>query len=282
MAAKPSERREAWISIVIFLAIVTILSSISHYAITQIRPTSHYVGVLMWSPAVAAFLTLKLRGRKISSLPWQWGKWRFNIGAYLMPVLYIAAAYTAIWMLGFGGVPDHAGIAEWAGDLGLEGASAPVVIGVMVAIMATIGCIRAMSTIVGEEIGWRGFFIWELRKVLPFGGVALFSGLVWSLWHWPVIIAYGGGDTLVQIANFTVMIVSMSVIMAYFTFKSNSLWPAVMFHAAHNVYYDKVFNPLTESTEVSSQWTGEYGFMMPITATLLSMYFWYRAKREGL
>lgn len=95
-----------------------------------------------------------------------------------MPVLYISAAFAAIWALGLGGVPDPEGIAEWASELGLEAMSTPVIIGVMVAIMVTVGCIRAMSTIAGEEIGWRGFFIWELRKVLPFGGVALFSGLV--------------------------------------------------------------------------------------------------------
>tara|TARA_R110002096_G_scaffold11328_4_gene42032 strand:- start:392 stop:1240 length:849 start_codon:yes stop_codon:yes gene_type:complete len=282
MTSQPAERRDAWISIAIFLVITTLLSSVAHYAITRVMPTSHYVGVLMWCPAIAAFLTLKLRGRTISSLPWQWGKWRFNIGAYLMPVLYVSAAYGAIWALGLGGVPDPEGLAEWASALGLEAMSTPVIIGVMVAIMATVGCIRAMSTIVGEEIGWRGFFIWELRKVMPFGGVALFSGLVWSAWHWPVIIAFGGGDTLVQIANFTVMIVSMSVIMAYFTFKSSSLWPAVLFHAAHNVYYDKIFNPLTSDTGATSQWAGEYGFMMPITATVLALYFWYRARREGL
>lgn len=282
MTPQPAERRDAWISIAIFLVITTLLSSVAHYAITRIMPTSHYVGVLMWSPAVAAFLTLKLRGRTISSLPWQWGKWRFNVGAYLMPVLYIGAAYGAIWALGLGSVPDPDGIAEWASDLGLEAMGAPVIIGVMVAIMATLGCIRAMSTIVGEEIGWRGFFIWELRKVLPFEGVALFSGLVWSVWHWPIIITFGGGDTLVQIANFTVMIVSMSVILAYFTFKSNSLWPAILFHAAHNVYYNKIFSPLTADTGTTSQWMGEYGFMMPITTTALALYFWYQARREGL
>ncbi|MDG1418265.1 MAG: type II CAAX endopeptidase family protein, partial [Maricaulis sp.] len=235
MNLTPTQRRDAWINIALFLFIVTILSAIFHYAITQIRPTSLYVGPLMWSPAVAAFLTMKLRGRNISTLPWEWGKWRFNIGAYLMPVVYIGAAYLAIWSQGLGGVPDPEGVAEWANDLGLENLSSGWVITIMIAIMATLGCIRAMSTIVGEEIGWRGFFIWELRKVMPFGAVAIFSGVVWSMWHWPIIIAYGGGDTLIQIADFTVLIVAMSVIMAYFTFKSKSLWPAVMFHAAHNV-----------------------------------------------
>jgi membrane protease YdiL (CAAX protease family) len=282
MTLTPTQRRDAWINIALFLVIVTALSGVFHYAITQIRPTSLYVGPLMWSPAVAAFLTMKLRGRNISTLPWEWGKWRFNIGAYLMPVVYIGAAYLAIWSLGLGGVPDPEGVAEWASDLGLENLSSGWVITIMIAIMATLGCIRAMSTIVGEEIGWRGFFIWELRKVMPFGAVSIFSGLVWSIWHYPIIIAYGGGDKLIQIVDFTVLITAMSVIMAYFTFKSKSLWPAVMFHAAHNVYYDKIFNPLTENTGGTGSWTGEYGFMMPIMATLLAVYFWRKAKAEGL
>jgi membrane protease YdiL (CAAX protease family) len=282
MTTFPNERREAWTSIAIFLVIVTALSAVWHYAITQIMPTSLYVGPLMWSPAVAAFVTLKIRGRTLASLPWKWGQWRFNIGAYLMPVLYISAAYAAIWALGLGGVPDPAGVAEWAGDLGLTGMSDATVITLMVALMATIGCIRAMSTIVGEEIGWRGFFIWELRKVMPFGAVGLFSGLVWSIWHWPIIITYGGGDPVLQVAAFTVLIVSMSVILTYFTFRSNSLWPAVMFHAAHNVFYDKIYNPLTLSNESTPLWSGEYGLMMPLMATMLALYFWRRAKAEGM
>lgn len=282
MAATTSESREAWISIIIFLMIVTGLSAVFHYAIVNLMPTSLYVGPLMWSPAVAALITLRLRGRKISSLPWGWGKWRYNIGAFLVPVLYIAVAYAAIWGLGFGGVPNEETLAEWAGNLGLEGASSSTVILVMILIMGTVGCIRAMSTIVGEEIGWRGFFIWELRKVLPFGGVAIFSGVIWAFWHWPLVVYYGGGNPFLQMANFTVMITAMSVILVYFTFKSKSLWPAILFHAAHNVYSDKIFNPLTQYGENTTLWAGEYGFMLPITTSLFALYFWRKAKAEGM
>ena len=236
----------------------------------------------MWSPGVAALLTLRIRGRAISSLPWKWGKWRYNRRAFMVPVLYVSAAYALIWILGFGGVPNEDTLAGWAKDAGLEGVSSSTLIIIMVLLLGTVGCIRAMSTVVGEEIGWRGFFIWELRKVLPFGGVALVSGVIWGFWHWPIVIYYGGGDPVMQMTAFVVMITAMSTIMAYFTFKSESLWPAVLFHAAHNVYTDKIFSPLTIKDENTTLWSGEYGLMIPIMAGLLALYFWRRAKAEGM
>jgi len=277
-----SERREVWTTIFIFLAIVTGLSAVFHLAIVNLMPTSLYVGPLMWSPGVAALLTLRIRGRAISSLPWKWGKWRYNRRAFMVPVLYVSAAYALIWILGFGGVPNEDTLAGWAKDAGLEGVSSSTLIVIMVLLLGTVGCIRAMSTIVGEEIGWRGFLIWELRKILPFGGVALVSGLIWAFWHWPIVIYYGGGDPVIRMAAFTVMITAMSVIMTYFTFKSKSMWPAILFHAAHNVYIDKIFDPLTIKGENTVLWAGEDGLMIPIMASLLALYFWRKAKAEGM
>ncbi len=150
MTANRSERREAWTTIFIFLAIVTGLSAIFHLAIVNLMPTSLYVGPLMWSPAVAALLTLRIRRRAISSLPWQWGKWRHNCGGFMVPVIYVSVAYTLIWALGLGGVPNEDTLARWAKDAGLEGVSTPALIVIMVLLLGTVGCIRAMSTFVGE------------------------------------------------------------------------------------------------------------------------------------
>jgi len=279
---KKSKRREVQATIFIFLAIVTVLSAIFHLAIVNLMPTSLYVGPLMWTPAVAAFLTLRIRGRAISSLPWKWGEWRFNRRAFVVPVLYVSVAYALIWLLGLGGVPNEDTLARWAEDAGLEGVGSPTLIIVMVLLLGTVGCIRAMSTVIGEEIGWRGFLIWELRKILPFGGVALVSGMIWSFWHWPIVIYYGGGDPVLQMTAFAVMITAMSTIMTYFTFSSKSMWPAILFHAAHNVYSDKIFDPLTAKGDNTALWTGEYGLMMPIMTSLLAFYFWRRAKAEGM
>ncbi len=236
----------------------------------------------MWCPAIAAFITLRIRQRTISSLPWQWGDFRLNFLAYLVPVLYISAAYIIIWALGLGGVPNEETLMRWTKETGLDGIGTPALVVIMVLLLGTVGCIRAMSTIVGEEIGWRGFLVWELKKVLPFGGVALLSGVIWAFWHWPIVVYYGGGNPLIQMTAFTVMITAMSVIMTYFTFKSESLWPAVLFHAAHNVYLDKIFNPLTIGGENTALWTGEYGLMLPVTTSLFALFIWRKAKAEGM
>ena len=282
MTSNTQERRETWKTVLIFLAIVSSLSAIFHFAIVNLNPTSLYVGPLMWCPAIAAFITLRIRQRTISSLPWQWGDFRLNFLAYLVPVLYISAAYIIIWALGLGGVPNEETLMRWTKEIGLDGIGTPALVVIMVLLLGTVGCIRAMSTIVGEEIGWRGFLVWELKKVLPFGGIALLSGVIWAFWHWPIVVYYGGGNPLIQMTAFTVMITAMSVIMTYFTFKSESLWPAVLFHAAHNVYLDKIFNPLTIGGENTALWTGEYGLMLPVTTSLFALFIWRKAKAEGM
>ena len=60
------------------------------------------------------------------------------------------------------------------------------------------------------------------------------------------------------------------------------MWPAILFHAAHNVYFDKIFDPLTIKGENTALWAGENGLMMPITTSLLAFYFWRKAKAEGM
>lgn len=281
MAHLTTEKRKAWISIATFLAILTVISAVGHYAIVGLMPNSIYVGALMWCPAIAGFLTLKLTGRKIASLPWGIGNWRDNIASYLVPVAYVTIAYVIAWSLGLGGAFDAETISEWSQELGLSGS--PVFAAVlMVVLLASVQFAKSLGTVGGEEIGWRGFFIWELRKVMPFTGVALTSGIVWSVWHYPIVLKYGFGDPLFQVFCFTLMITSMSVIMAYFTFRSKSLWPAVMFHGAHNIYVQKIFTPLTTRNEFTRVWIDEYGLLVPVVVTLMAIYFWRRAKAEGL
>ena len=152
-------------TLLLFLFFIGVFSNIWYYAIFKLNPTSIYVGALMLSPALAAFVTLKIKGRALSSLPWGLKKLKYLRFSYFIPVLYIALAYALIWVFGFGTLFHETTLQEWAATLGLEHSSTPLMIGVMVFLLATVGVVKNLGSTLGEEIGWRGFFIFELRKV---------------------------------------------------------------------------------------------------------------------
>lgn len=279
-----SERREAWKTIMLFLVLVVALTSPFHYAIVNLYPSRIYVGAIMWCPAIAAFITLKLKGRSISSLPWKWSDGKYLLWSYILPALYGLLTYALIWIFGLGSIANEEAITEWGKELGLMGIGtlspiAIVIIGVL--LLGTVGVIRAMATTLGEEIGWRGFFIYELRKVLSFTGVAVFSGIVWAAWHWPLLVYYSN-NVLLEFVGFFIVIISMSFIMTYYTFRANSLWPAVLFHAVSNVYIQKILPPLTLNVEGSEHWLGENGIMFAMVTGIFGLYYWRKAIKEKL
>ena len=282
MKEKLSERKETWNTIFIFLAIVTVLSSLFHYAIVNLYPSRIYIGGLMWCPAIATIITLKIKGRSISSLNWNWGNWKYIRLSYFIPVLYGLITYILIWIFGLGDLANNEVISDWAKELGLVGignlnTTSSIIIAVI--LLGTIEVIRASATTLGEEIGWRGFFIYELKKVLSFTGVSIFSGIIWASWHWPLIVYYGKNIAL-ELTTFFIVIISMSFIMAYYTFKSKSLWPAVIFHAVSNVYIQKIFPPITMKIEGTEHWLGENGIMFAIVTFVFGIYYWKKGIKE--
>jgi len=284
MAKSTTQKKEAWGTIGIFLLLLIVFSSIAYYAILKLNPTSIYVGLLMISPALAAFLTLKIKKRPISSLPWSLKNLKYVKFSYLIPLLYVSIAYVLLWLFGFANFMNPETITEWSNELGIAESNQPLVIAVMVILLLTVGVVKNLGSTLGEEIGWRGFLIFELRKVMSFKSLAIVSGVIWAVWHYPVInLIYGRGENLLMHTSaFTIMIIGISVILAYFTFKSKSLWPAAIYHSVHNIYIQKICTPLTISNENTAFWIDEYGFMIPIVTTVFAIYFWIKAGKEKL
>ncbi|WP_298535297.1 CPBP family intramembrane glutamic endopeptidase [uncultured Algibacter sp.] len=284
MTDSTKTKHKTWQAILLFLAILIVLSSICYYAILKLNPTSIYIGALMLCPAIASFITLKLTKRSISSLPWRLKNIKYLSLSYILPACYVTMSYILIWVFGFGDLGNKNTIAAWSAELGMSGFSTSMVVSVMILLLAIVGVVKNMGATLGEEIGWRGFFVFELRKVLSFEGTSLLSGFIWSVWHWPIIwlIYNGSGALFFHISAFTLMIMAISVIMTYYTFKSNSLWPAALFHSVHNIFIQKIFTPVTTTNEVSAFWMDEYGLMIPIIASLFSLVFWRKARKEKL
>lgn len=284
MNTNSAYKKEAWNTIGVFLLFLIFFSSIAYYAILKLNPTSMYVGALMISPSLATFSTLIVKGRKLSSLPWSLKNIRYLRLSYITPIFYVSVAYFFIWIFGFGDFINTERVILWSKELGLEGANQGLIIIAMIFLLLTVGVIKNLGSTLGEEIGWRGFLIFELKKVMSFRNLALVSGIIWAIWHYPIInLIYGRGENLwLHITAFTIMIIGISVILAYYTFKSESLWPAAIYHSVHNIFIQKIATPLTITNESSTFWIDEYGFMIPIVTTLFAIYFLRKARIEGI
>jgi membrane protease YdiL (CAAX protease family) len=242
----------------------------------------------MWCPGIAAMLTCLILKRKVSDLPWQWGEWKWTLCAWALPIGFGLAMYAPVWIFGLGGTGfgNEQTLVAWSGMITSgEGWSLWAVV-LFVVLFGTIGMVYSAASALGEEIGWRGFLVWELRKVMPFWLVGLGSGLFWALWHWPLILFAnynaGEGNFYLQVFLFTIGITSMGIVYAYLTFRSGSLWPAVILHASHNLFIQSIFTPLSVRGAESHFYIHEFGIMLPIVSLLLAVYFYLRAVRDGL
>ncbi len=286
--ADPKVRAAAWRAFGLFIFLTFALTSIfgGLMAYQGSTPNILITGV-MWSPGVAAILCCLILKRRISSLPWGWGEWRWNWYAWLLPIGYGLVIYLPIWLFGLGGSSfgNVETLADWTNQL--TGNEEPNMIAAIIFLfmLATVGMVGAASRALGEEIGWRGFMIWEMRKVMPFWAVGLLSGAIWAVWHWPAILFTdynaGEGNFVLQMFIFTMAILPQGVVFAYFAFKSNSLWPPVILHASHNLFIQRIYTPLTTRGEGSHFYIDEFGIVMPFVGCLMAYYFYRRAVREG-
>lgn len=96
----------------------------------------------------------------------------------------------------------------------------------------------SLTVSLGEEIGWRGYF---LPRLLPLGArrALLLSGFLHGAWHLPVIVLTGlyhpAGSRLVVIPLFLVLVTAVGVFLGWLRLQSGSIWPAVIAHSANNV-----------------------------------------------
>jgi CAAX protease family protein len=279
--AQPARSR---VQVVTYIGILILFSSFFYFLILHSGSLGYGRGMytfgLMWCPALAGMLTLRLNGRSIADLGWKWGETKYQVRSWYIPLLYTTIAYAIVWIfkLGAFGNPDyydsltksmHLGGSPWIS----------IVIGIF--LTGTYGLIRSVSAALGEEIGWRGFLVPELSKTTSFTVTSLISGIIWSLWHYPVLIFadYNAGTpTWYGLTCFTVMVISISFVFAWMRIKSGSLWTAAILHGSHNLYVQAIFTPLTRDTGKTKWFIDEFGCVLPLVAVAFAIYFWTKRR----
>ena len=133
---------------------------------------------------------------------------------------------------------------------------------------ATINAVVAF----GEEYGWRYYLVSKLRgkKFLP---AALFIGIVWGIWHAPMILLFGHNypnDRIVGIGMMVILCILLGIIELYFVVKSGSVWPSAIIHGIFNGISGMTLLWFPTGSALTTGMTGVAGFvaMGIIIATL--------------
>jgi membrane protease YdiL (CAAX protease family) len=250
-------------SLMCYLVLTFALSSVFYAWSFNGAPLDRVVPGLMWMPAVAAIVTQMCFYRTLDGLGWLPGPWQYLGLAVLMPIGYCLAVYLPVWVFGLGGFD---GTYLWK--------ALPVL---------PLAMVQGLVFALGEEIGWRGFLVPTLYRAGGFEWAGIGMGLIWALWHVPLIVVGGydaGTPAWYGIPCFVTWVAAMSVVLAWLRLRSGSLWPAVLFHAVHNLAIQGIFDGSTIDTGLTKWITTEFGAGMVVVGIVLGAYFWRRRPRH--
>jgi membrane protease YdiL (CAAX protease family) len=240
------------------------------------------VALLMWSVGLSAMAALKLAGRRLSDLGWNWGPAKYHVIALALPIVYCLVTYDGAALLGLVRVapPERMRAFVNAAHTSFLGAWVSVIAAFV--IIASAGMLQTATNALGEEIGWRGFLVPRFVALWGFAGGALAVGVVWCAWHVPLILLgdyNAGGDIRFELASFAVMVLAKSGPIAWLRQRAHSLWPCVTFHASHNLVVQGIFDPLTVRGPGEVTMVGEFGVVMALVVLLASLPFWVMGLR---
>jgi membrane protease YdiL (CAAX protease family) len=266
--------------IVTFLALTFGLSTIFYgKIITGGEGIAPWALPLMLCPGVCAILTKLIFDRNLKGLGWKPGPAKWLGLAYLLPILYGAVIYGLTWLVGQGGFTTDVVAEIVSKGLGLAGASRAQMVAVYTLFLATYGFLMQGIGAFGEELGWRGFLFPELERMTSFTTASLIGGIVWALYHLPLIL-FSDYNSSAPIA-FAVVIFSISAIARsflhnWFRARSGSVWPNVILHASHNTFFNHVYDTLMARYPLTDFFVTEFGVGLLVIQVLMALYIWAR------
>lgn len=197
--------------------------------------------VLMFTPAVSVLLTTLLAGAGWKELLASFHlkpRLRQNKGRYLgvwllTPVVaYLGAAF---YFLLF---PQQFTLqSALAVESGMQGTDYIAFLATMIPLAVLVNPLMGLPQCLGEELAWRGWLLPKLTERFGQLRAVLLTGLIWGLWHAPVVAMgynYGEGHPLANVAAMVLFCLVLGVIQGFLFWRTDSIWGPVLFHAAVN------------------------------------------------
>ena len=125
-------------------------------------------------------------------------------------------------------------------QLGVGADQVPAIFAVQVANAVLFAPFINMLLAVGEEAGWRGFLYPALGERMSHRRAAILTGVVWVLWHAPLIAMgynYGTdylGFPVIGIVTMTIFCMAFGTFLCFLRERSRSVWPCALAHGSLN------------------------------------------------
>lgn len=204
------------------------------------------LSVMMFTPLIGVIVS----GAGLKNIGWKL-KFKGNVLVFLfgwfMPAI-LTAIGTVIYFLVFPSQLDLTGqyLVEIGQGAAIEQLEAAGMTYTSQIIISCISCITYAPIInaifaVGEEAGWRGYMYPVLKERFGRGKGYILGGIIWGMWHWPLIMLTGyeygtgyRGFPTVGMALFCVFTVVIGILCDYTYEKTNCIWYPALFHGAIN------------------------------------------------
>lgn len=135
----------------------------------------------------------------------------------------------------------------------------------------------------GEEYGWRNYLVGALREV-KFWKAALFIGVVWGIWHFPLILMGHNYPNEPQwgVLLMVVFCVLAGVLELYFVLKTKSMIVAAVMHGTINAVAGMTIYFTLGGNDFLNGMTGLSGFIIMVVTILCVWIYDKHVSKESL
>lgn len=206
--------------------------------------------VSMFCPLLAVLLVQKAFQRQPTGIGWKvQGGRRWWLAAWFGPAVFTVLAavlYFAVfphrldlsgsWLAAaYGGEMDAETLRR---ELGVSNLSYMLETGLFA---VTLAPPINMLAAVGEEAGWRGYMMPHLKAQLGLLNGRLLGGVIWGVWHWPIMLLTGYeygtnylGAPVLGLVVWCVVCFALNTLLDWLYEKTGCIWVSAIAHGAFN------------------------------------------------
>ena len=267
-----SRKRSRW-GLVVFFTLIAISSVFVVIDTVRVKDLlgMRVIPAYMWCVGAASIVARLILRESPRDISFGWNGWRTTRAmfiAFAFPLTIGIASYEIAWSTGLASFSPEF-LPQQVNGIFIGGSMA-IRFWKYLLVSLSLGSLSNCKPAAGEELGWRGYMLTRLRNSgLPMP--ILFSGLIWALWHVPLIVSgqYPPvARSIPSVAVFLVDITAMGYVIAWLRLWSGSIWPCIWAHGAWNAV---ILGPFNGSTRGGDVWVGEGGLLTTLAVVVFAI-----------